>query len=171
MSNLQKPIFLVGMPAVGKSTLGKQTAQKYALQFIDLDKYIEEVQNQSIAEIFSEKGEGFFRQIEAESLATIAQTQNLVIATGGGTPCFYNNMNLMLAAGEVIFLDFSLKLIIDRIAQNAPKRPMFAQKNYEEVVSKVQELYQQRYFHYQKAKYIVRNEVEFWSLLSKMLEK
>jgi len=171
MSKLQKPIFLIGMPAVGKSTLGEQIAQKYALQFIDMDKYIEKTQGQSIPEIFSERGEAFFRKIEAESLKQLTKTQNTVIATGGGTPCFYDNISLMLEWGEVIFLDFPLAQISNRISQNPQSRPMFVGKTSEEIASKVQELYTHRSPYYQKAHYTAKNEEVLWQMLSTMFRK
>lgn len=171
MSKPAKPIFLIGMPAVGKSTLGKKIAQKYSLEFIDLDKHIEKIQGKSIAEIFLEKGEAFFRQIETENLAHFVQAQNTVIATGGGTPCFYNNMSLMLEWGEVIFLDFSLEQIKLRIMQNLQSRPMFAGKTSEEVASAIQELYVQRSIHYQKAHYTATSEENLWKILTEINRK
>ncbi|MFN3315349.1 MAG: shikimate kinase, partial [Raineya sp.] len=138
---IKKPIFLVGMPAVGKSTLGKKIAQKYSLQFIDLDKYIENAQKKSIPEIFETSGEAFFRKLEAENLAEVVQIKNAIVATGGGTPCFYDNMSLMLQVGKVVFLDFSLELIIERISQNNLARPMFAGKSKKEISEKIKNLY------------------------------
>ena len=171
MSDLQKPIFLIGMPAVGKSTLGKQIAQKYSLQFIDMDKYIEKIQGKSISEIFSEKGEAFFRQIEAESLKELTKTQNTVIATGGGTPCFYDNMSLMLERGKVVFLDFPLEQISNRIGHNSQSRPMFVGKTSTQIASKIQELYTHRRLYYQKAHYTVQNEEILWDTIAKILKK
>jgi len=171
MSDLQKPIFLIGMPAVGKSTLGKQIAQKYSLQFIDMDKYIEKIQGKSISEIFSEKGEAFFRQIEAESLKELTKTQNTVIATGGGTPCFYDNMSLMLERGKVVFLDFPLEQISNRISQNPQSRPMFVGKTSTQIASKIQELYTHRRLYYQKAHYTFQNEEILWDTIAKILKK
>ena len=158
---IRKPIFLVGMPAVGKSTLGKQVAQKYNLQFIDLDKYIEDKQGKPISEIFEEEGEATFRKLEAENLAIVAQMQDVIVATGGGTPCFYDNINLMLQAGVVIFLDFSLELIIERISQNNLVRPMFAGLDKPEIAEKIKDLYQKRLPYYSLSHYSFKSEKDF----------
>lgn len=163
------PICLVGMPAVGKSTLGRQIAQAYHLSFIDLDAYIEQVEQKSIAEIFVERGEEFFRQKEAESLAKLSQLTDLIIATGGGTPCFYNNMPLMLRSSQVIFLDFPLQLITERLQSSGFSRPMFAQKSPSEIAETVQSLYQKRLPYYRLAHYVVKNEQELWQLLPKLI--
>lgn len=162
---IKKPIFLVGMPAVGKSTLGKQIAQKYNLQFIDLDKYIENIQRKSIPEIFETSGEAFFRKLEAENLGIVAQMQNVIVATGGGTPCFYDNMSLMLQAGKVVFLDFSLELVIERISQNNLVRPMFAGLGKPEIAEKIKDLYQKRLPNYGLAHYTAKNEGEFFKII------
>lgn len=164
-----KPIFLVGMPAVGKSTLGEQIAQKYNLQFIDLDKYIENAQRKSIPKIFEDEGEAVFRKIETESLGVVAQMQNVIVATGGGTPCFYDNTNLMLQTGIVIFLDFSLEVILERIAQNSNKRPMFVGLEKTAISEKIKDLYQKRLPYYLLAQYIVKNECECWKCLENLL--
>ncbi len=166
----RKPIFLVGMPAVGKSTLGKQVAQKYNLQFIDLDKYIEDKQGKPISEIFENEGESVFRKLEADNLGVVAQMQNTIVATGGGTPCFYDNINLMLQTGIVIFLDFSLEVIIERIAQNSNKRPMFVRLEKAAISEKIKDLYQKRLPFYLLAQYIVKNESEYWKLMENLLQ-
>ncbi len=88
-------IFLIGMPGAGKSTLGQQTAIALNLDFHDLDVLIVEKTGMEITEIFRERGEEYFRKIEAKILKEVVQDQDdFVMATGGGTPCFYQNIEL-----------------------------------------------------------------------------
>lgn len=164
-------IFFVGMPAVGKSTLGKQVAQKYQLKFIDLDEYIENNQGKSIRKIFQELGENYFRQVEAESLEIVAKMQNVLVATGGGTPCFHNNMKLMLQKGQVVFLDFSLDILVERITNNNSVRPMFVGKKKFEIAKQIEELYKKRLSHYLLAHYVVKDEKQFWELMASILHQ
>ncbi|GAB4128727.1 MAG: shikimate kinase [Raineya sp.] len=165
------PIFLVGMPAVGKSTLGKQAAQKYQLEFIDLDEYIENNQGRSVRKIFEESGELYFRQVEAECLAIVAKMQDVLVATGGGTPCFHNSMKLMLQKGQVIFLDFPLEALVERITNNSPLRPIFVGKKKFEVAKQIEELYKKRLPHYLLAHYVVKDEKQFWESMVSVLHQ
>jgi shikimate kinase len=90
-----KPFFLIGYMGSGKTTLGKQLAKKLNLQFVDMDLFIENRYHKSISEIFKEKGEDGFREIERRTLQEIAGFENVIISTGGGLPCFFDNMDLM----------------------------------------------------------------------------
>ena len=97
-------IFLIGFMGCGKTTLGKKLAKHLNFNFIDLDRFIENKTVKSINVIFDEKGEQYFRDLEKESLNEIYKMDNLVIATGGGTPCFSDNMQTMLEKGICIYL-------------------------------------------------------------------
>lgn len=143
-------IYLIGMPAVGKSTLGQALAQELALTFIDLDRYIEAWQQTSIATIFEQAGEARFRALEQEALHRLSAKENLVVATGGGTPCFFDNIAHMLGQGQVVFLEASLEELAERIAQQS-ERPMFAGLSAEEVQEKLEALYEKRLPFYQQA--------------------
>jgi shikimate kinase len=85
-------IYLLGMMGVGKSTLGKQLARQLHYSFIDLDKSIEKEEGKSIPDIFAQLGEGYFRKVERQMLLKTAERNHIVVAVGGGTPCFYENM-------------------------------------------------------------------------------
>ncbi len=119
-------IVLVGLPGSGKSTLGKELARKMDLPFVDLDAAIEEREGLPVAEIFSKKGEDFFRQLEAESLRTLLETvQPMVLATGGGAPCFFHNMGLINQKGCSVYLEVSFEALAQRLlAQGVAKRPL-----------------------------------------------
>ena len=97
-------IFLIGYMGVGKTTIGKQIAQGLGREFVDMDLFIENRYHKAVSGIFAEKGEDFFREIEHRILQEVAQFENTVIATGGGTPCFFDNMDLMNRTGITVYL-------------------------------------------------------------------
>lgn len=156
--------FLVGMPAAGKSFLAEKLKEKYdTLSIIDLDKWIEQAEGESIKLIFEQKGEAYFREIEAQNLRNLPFKDNLLVSTGGGTPCFHQNMDFMLKKGKVIFLDTPLALIESRIRQASEKRPLFIQNN-ENLSQKIKDLYQKRIVFYQKAHYHIKDIQDIFSL-------
>ena len=110
-----KNIFLVGMPSSGKSTLGKELARNLGYSFTDMDKLIETREQKTINEIFSSKGEDYFRELEKKILHTIQPTQSTVIATGGGVPCFHQNMDYIKENGISIFLNVDIDDLAKRI--------------------------------------------------------
>lgn len=128
-------IFLIGYMGCGKSTLGAALAAVMNVPFIDLDDYIEEKYETKITEIFRTKGEATFRQIEQQALQEVAQ-MNCIVACGGGTPCFANNMQLMNVAGITIWLTTSEQRIAARLClpQQKAKRPLIAQKTDQEIL-------------------------------------
>lgn len=108
---------------VGKTYHGKRWAAAHDLPFLDLDAYIEEKEAMSITEIFEQKGEAYFREVESRFLRQI-EDKNLILACGGGTPCHKNNMDFMLTAGTTIWLDASAEYIVYRLQNGIAKRPM-----------------------------------------------
>jgi shikimate kinase len=111
-------VFLVGLPGSGKSTFGKQLATKLKIQFIDLDDFIEAVAKQPIREIFAQKGEDYFRNLERKSLHdVISKESDFVLATGGGVPCFFDNLEQMNQAGITVFVNTPVSVITDRMKQ------------------------------------------------------
>lgn len=100
-----KNIVLVGMMSSGKSTLGKKLARALNYKFVDLDKLIEKDQGMDIPSLFSQKGESYFRDVESRILKETIENQQVVLATGGGTPCFFDNMDFIKNLGISIFLD------------------------------------------------------------------
>lgn len=143
-------IYLVGMPASGKSYWGKRVASHYKLNFLDLDAFLEKKLGQSITQVFQKKGEAFFREKEQETLYQTQQFTNTIIATGGGTPCFFDNMAFIKKEGWSIFIDVSLEIIVNRLKVDVA-RPMFQEKTDEELENYVENLYQKRISYYQQA--------------------
>lgn len=139
----------------GKSTAGKKLAKKLGYKFIDVDNLIEEAQGITIAEIFETQGEDAFRKIEQEMLATTFELENVIIATGGGAPCFYNNMEAMNANGLTIYIEMSPKALISRLKGAIDERPLLKGKSDEELLSFISEKLEERNPFYTKAKTIV----------------
>ncbi|MEQ9427059.1 MAG: shikimate kinase [Cyclobacteriaceae bacterium] len=123
---LPDKIFLIGMPGCGKTTLGQQLAAEINYPFIDLDDEIENSEERSIPQIFEEIGEGYFRRIEAERLRSVTkQHEMFVMACGGGTPCFHDNMKFINENGLSIYLKAEIPLLVKRMqASEIDKRPL-----------------------------------------------
>lgn len=120
-------LLLVGMPAAGKTTLGRALAARYALPFLDLDEEIVRQEGRGIADIFAQDGEAYFRRAEADTLRRLLTAHNrLVLATGGGTPCFHQNMPLLNQAGLTLWLDVPVDVLLTRLQQAAATRPLLA---------------------------------------------
>lgn len=149
-------IFLVGFMTSGKSSIGRKLAKTLAWQFIDLDQAIENKTQKTINAIFKENGETFFRNLETETLTEISKTtQATVVALGGGTPCFNQNIDFLLQKGKVFYLEVSKAMLIGRLKQNQAKRPLVKDLNAKELAQKVADLFAEREKIYQKAHYTV----------------
>jgi len=116
------------MPGAGKSTLGRRLAQRLHCAFTDLDIYIENGAGKTIMQIFREEGESAFRQLEASALNEVIRHKTGVIATGGGTPCFFDHVHLMKENGLTIFLDTPMEQIQKRVAGRTG-RPLLDRKD------------------------------------------
>ena len=132
---MSRPIFLVGMPGAGKSTIGRKLSQALDRPFLDLDDILEEKEGRPIREIFSTQGETYFRQAEASALREITgQASGSIIATGGGAPCFYGNMDFMNQQGTTIYLKTPVNVLVDRLTgQGREQRPLVAGKSAEQI--------------------------------------
>lgn len=150
-------IFLLGMMGSGKTTLGKELAGKLGYTFLDLDACIEQKENKSVAQIFKEKGPGKFRELEREILQSIiANYKKAVVATGGGAPCFFDNITLMNTSGETIFLDVPIKDLIQRLSvSDLTTRPLLTGKTQSELISFLGKTLSERRLFYEQAKHIV----------------
>ena len=156
-----KKFFIVGMPASGKSRLGKYISSITNLIFLDLDNEIEKKLDIRVKDIFKINGENFFRKIETKTLKEIIENKNnFILATGGGTPCFNENMSLINKSGISIFIDVKREILHERISRN-DKRPLL--NGTFSLDMKLSDLYKERIDYYKKSKYHVskdiRNEV------------
>jgi shikimate kinase len=145
-------IYLIGMPGSGKTTIGKKLAELLKFDFFDTDAYIETQEKTSIATIFEQQGESYFRQKEHETLLKTIYLKNTIISTGGGLPCFFDNMEIMQHNGITIFIDTLLDVIAERL-QNSSDRPLLAHNK----LMQLQQLYDKRIAIYRKAQYVFEN--------------
>ena len=146
-------IFLLGYMGAGKTTLGRALADSLNLQFIDLDCYIEQRFRKSISDIFAEKGEEGFRDIERRMLQETGEFENVIISTGGGTPCFFDNVEYMNRQGTTVFLEVPEERLFIRLSIARSKRPLIKEKNDEELRMFITEQLAKRREHYSKAKH------------------
>lgn len=149
--NIERPIFIIGYMACGKTTFGKALARATGRDFIDLDFYIEQRFRKSISAIFNQAGEDDFRRKEAAMLREVGEFENVVIACGGGTPCFNENIDYMLARGTVIFLEASPARILQRLEINNKRRPLMAGKTSEEMRAEIEKGLASRLPYYSRA--------------------
>jgi shikimate kinase len=153
---MNKPlkIVLIGLPGSGKSTFGKSLALTLKLPYYDLDQLIEEHFEIKIPDIFSNFGEGKFREWETETLARILkQDGSFVLASGGGCPCFNDNMELINELGVSVYLDVPIEEIALRLSgAKVQNRPMFRELDAGEMTLKLKSLLSQREFFYDQAK-------------------
>jgi shikimate kinase len=117
-------IFLIGFMGSGKTTVGNALARKLNFSFIDLDSYIENKTGKSIFDIFADEGEEKFRKEEHKALIELCKKDNIVISCGGGTPCFYNNIDIINKKGVSVYIKYPIGKLKTRLLPNIGKRPM-----------------------------------------------
>ncbi|MFV0377416.1 MAG: shikimate kinase [Mangrovibacterium sp.] len=148
-------IYLIGYMACGKTTLGKELAQKLSLSFLDMDKYLEKKYFKTIPQIFEEEGEAGFRLKEQACLHEVSEFEDIVIATGGGAPCFFDNMEVMNRTGICIFLDVEAEELGRRLLAAKVERPLVKGKSPEELVRFIEGMLAKRRPYYEQASYII----------------
>ena len=144
-------LFLIGFMAAGKTTLGKALARDLGLQFIDLDHYIENRYCCTVSQLFAERGEESFRRIERNLLHEVAEFEDVVISTGGGTPCFFDNMEYMNSMGTTVFLEAAVDVIHTRLTIARVQRPLVKGKTAEELRRYITDMLTQRLPYYTQA--------------------
>jgi len=147
-------VYLVGLPASGKTTIGKWLAQKMNWEFLDLDECIEAEAKMSVAEYFTQFGEEAFRVLEHELLRQTESKEKIIVACGGGTAAYLDNMKWMQERGVTVFLNIDLGIIQTRIYTNPNQRPHFEGKNILEIREKLQIMLKNRGDFYYKSKII-----------------
>jgi shikimate kinase len=148
-------VYLVGFMGVGKTTIGYQLSRALNMPFVDIDQYITNKYNTSVQEIFEQQGEAHFREIEKSALYDSFQIPNAVISTGGGTPCFFDNIEQMNKNGMTFYLKLPEDVILNRLSNSMRERPLVKDKSEEELKEIVQNLFESRRSFYEKAHYEV----------------
>ena len=162
-----KNIYLIGMPSSGKSTLGKELARNLGYSFTDMDKLIETREQKTISEIFSNQGEAHFRELEKKTLPGFQPDQSMVIATGGGVPCFHDNMQFIKNNGLSVFLNVELDDLAKRLYKaQGNNRPLLDKSQSEEaVIASIKKTYEERLPFYKQADIQVDGEINVSQLL------
>lgn len=142
----------------GKSTLGSLLAPTLNLTFIDLDSFLEEKYFRTIPQIFEQEGEAGFRRKEQKVLLEVSTFDDVIVATGGGTPCFFNNMEVMNSTGFCIFLDVDTASLVNRLIHAKIERPIIMGKSPEELHFFIDEMMLKRRPFYEKARYIIKGD-------------
>jgi len=167
-------IFLIGFMGSGKTSIGKLLAGKMGKQFIDLDKEIEKETQRSIAELFEELGEDKFREIENRVLNKIIQTNECIVATGGGTPCFMDNIDIINRAGTSVYLKTSAGNILSRLRSTISLRPLLKNIAAGQLEEEIKKMIEFRKQYYEKANIIIDtnalNEQETVDMILKKLQ-
>lgn len=154
-----KAIILIGYMCVGKTTIGKELAKRRGQMFYDLDWYIEERFRKRVPQIFAEEGEEAFRKKERNMLHEVAEFENVVVSCGGGTPCFFDNIDYMNQAAEVIYLKASPETILSHLKISKGKRPLLEEMSPEELQTFVTDQIQTREDFYLRARHVVDVDV------------
>lgn len=148
-----KRIILIGYMGAGKTTVGKALAQELGITFYDLDWYISNRMRKTIAQIFEERGEDGFRQIERNMLHEVAEFEDVVISCGGGTPCFFDNIDYMNQQAPVVYLKAEPEVLYKHLAMSKNDRPLLRGKSQEELITFIREQLEKRNPFYTKARY------------------
>lgn len=146
-------IILIGYMGSGKTTVGKVLSKETGMMFYDLDWYIESRMRKTVAQIFAEKGEEGFRKIEHNMLHEVAEFENVIISCGGGTPCFFDNIDYINQQGEVVYLKATPEVLYRHLLMGKVERPLIKNKTPEELIAYITEQVAKREEFYNKARY------------------
>lgn len=146
-------IIFIGYMGSGKTTVGKALSKALDIPFYDLDWYIETRRRKKISEIFAEHGEEGFRQIEHNMLHEVAEFEDVIISCGGGTPCFFDNIDYLNRQGDVVWLKATPEVLYQHLLMSKGDRPLLKGKSPEELITFIREQLSVREPFYQKAKY------------------
>ncbi len=148
-------IILIGYMGAGKTTVGKALSKAMGLQFYDLDWYIESRMRKTVAQIFAERGEEGFRLIERNMLHEVAEFEDVILSCGGGTPCFFDNMDYLNGQGETIYLKADPEVLYKHLLMGKIERPLLKNKTPEQLIDFIKEQLEKREPFYTKAKHVL----------------
>ena len=139
----------------GKTTVGKALSKAMGLQFYDLDWYIESRMRKTVPQIFAERGEEGFRLIEHNMLHEVAEFEDVILSCGGGTPCFFDNMDYLNGQGETIYLKADPEVLYKHLLMGKIERPLLKNKTPEQLIDFIKEQLEKREPFYTKAKHVL----------------
>ncbi len=148
-----KRIILIGYMGAGKTTIGRALAKELGLNFYDLDWYIESRRHKKVAQIFAEQGEEGFRQIEHNMLHEVAEFEDIILSCGGGTPCFFDNIDYMNSLAQVVYLRCEPEVLHRHLLMGKVERPLLKGKSPDELIGFIREQLATREPYYNKAQY------------------
>lgn len=152
---MKEPVFLIGFMAAGKTSIGKLLSKVLAVPFQDVDQLIEQKENLTVDVIFEEYGDSYFRDLEAEMVLSHDFGKS-VVSTGGGLPCFNDNMSKLLVQGTVIYLKASVDTITSRLLKtNLAERPLLKDVALDELANSIKLKLQERDFYYEQSNYTI----------------
>ena len=146
-------IILIGYMGSGKTTVGKALSKETGMMFYDLDWYIESRMRKTVSQIFAERGEEGFRQIEHNMLHEVAEFEDVIISCGGGTPCFFDNMDYLNQQGDVVYLKATPETLYKHLLMAKVERPLLKDKTSEELIAYITEHLKERAPFYEKARH------------------
>ena len=146
-------IILIGYMGSGKTTVGKALSKATGMMFYDLDWYIESRMRKTVSQIFAERGEEGFRQIEYNMLHEVAEFENVIISCGGGTPCFFDNMDYLNQQGDVVYLKATPETLYKHLLMAKVERPLLKDKTPEQLIDYITEHLKERAPFYEKARH------------------
>lgn len=164
-------VILIGFMGAGKSKLGKSLAKRLGVAFIDSDTEIEKEYQKSIGELFGEYGESHFREIEAQFIRSLNDKDAFVLATGGGMPCFHDNMRLLNELGTTFYLERSPKELMHRLINAKNQRPLIAGLEEEDLLKFIEDKLREREEYYRQSAVVLSrdeqtvDEIEKFTLL------
>ena len=148
-----KRIILIGYMGAGKTTVGKALSKELGIIFYDLDWYIESRMRKTVSQIFAERGEEGFRKIEYNLLHEVAEFEDVIISCGGGTPCFFDNMDYLNQQGQVVYLKADPEVLYKHLMMAKVERPLIKGKSHDELLAFIREQLEKREPFYTKARY------------------
>ena len=152
-------IILVGYMGSGKTTIGKALSKETGMMFYDLDWYIESRMHKTVSQIFAERGEEAFRKMEYNMLHEVAEFEDVIISCGGGTPCFFDNMDYLSRQGDVVYLKASPDTLYKHLLMAKVERPLLKDKTQDELTDYITSHLAEREPYYQKAHHVLNVDV------------
>jgi shikimate kinase len=151
-------IYLIGYMGSGKTTVGKKLAREFDCQFLDLDEVFETKYHIRIADFFEKYDEQAFREIESKLIKETNTSENLIVSTGGGTPCFHDNLSWMKKSGLVVYLQMSVPALVNRLSNAKRVRPLIRNMNIDELKAFIGTQLKERDHYYQQAQIVINGE-------------